>query len=103
MAEAPAGQDYAKCSQCGRPMRKRGVTLAEAPGTVAYGNARLCKSDAQPNTAEFRGRQRKRGTGDKDARVQEAAMGLQAWLNQRHRRGVAPESGRVDGGYREAA
>lgn len=104
MSEDPAQQGYAKCSQCGRPMRKRGVTLEEAPGTVAYGNALLCKSDAQPNTAEFRGRQRKRGSGNKDARANEAALSLQTWLNNRYRRGVAPESRpAVDGGQRKAA
>ena len=103
MSEAGAEQAYKLCSACGRPMRKRGVTLDEAPGTVAYGNAKLCKSDAQPNTAEFRGRQRKRGTGDPASRTNDTALSLQAWISKRHRRGVAPEPGSTRGGGQSKA
>lgn len=89
---AGAAGGYPLCSECQRPMRPRRVTLENAPGTVAYGNSKMCKSDAQPNTAEFRGRERKRSTGaDASVQAAKAATGLEAWIARRHSRGVAPE------------
>lgn len=42
-------ENLLKCVKCSRPMRPRGVTKAEMPGTVATGHSGMCKSDAQPN------------------------------------------------------
>lgn len=36
--------DTAPCLNCGRPMRRWGVTLAEAPGTIAPGARGMCST-----------------------------------------------------------
>lgn len=47
-------ENGAKCSNCSRPMRARGVLKKEAPGTVAWGHSGQCKSCIQPNTTAAR-------------------------------------------------
>lgn len=78
-------------------MRGRGVTREEAPGTVATGHSGMCKSDAQPNTAERRNRQRKRPSVRPvtpvpvEEQLDHAVAALQGWIARRHERGVPPE------------
>lgn len=88
---------YPLCIKCGRPMRGRGVTRDQAPGTVASGYSGMCKSDAQPNTAERRNRGRKRlsvrpaTTVPAEEQLDRAVAALQGWIARRHGRGVPPE------------
>ncbi len=35
---------HLSCNRCSRPMRRRGVMAADAPGTSAWGHSGMCKS-----------------------------------------------------------
>lgn len=51
------------CTECGRPIRKRSLTAADAPGTLAHGANGVCITDynrrrGHPDTEEQRARRR---------------------------------------------
>lgn len=82
---------------CGQPMRPRGYTRDMAPGTVATGHNRMCKSCVKPDEDEavprtVRSVSRK---PELEVRVEHAVKGLEAYYARRYARGVAPEAAPV--------
>ncbi|OOP59263.1 hypothetical protein BMF89_21270 [Arthrobacter sp. SRS-W-1-2016] len=88
------------CVKCGRPMRPRGVTTAEMPGTVATGHSGMCKSDAQPHGPGDRTKQpapaketaviaeaaRSRRKAAQGIRHANTVAGLDSFMAARHKR-----------------
>lgn len=70
-------QNLLKCVKCGRPMRPRGVTKAEMPGTVATGHSGMCKSDAQPNGPGDRLKKAAPEEADAQAAIAEDPVGVE--------------------------
>lgn len=77
-----------KNDECGRHMRKRGVTKKEAPHTLAYGHSGKCKSCVQPNTL----RSIIATDMKSDSGVEQTISGLQRYLDARSERGIQPEA-----------
>lgn len=84
----PAELIHGNCGDCCRPMRKRGVPLEQAPGTMAYGQRGLCKSCAQPNNLNHVRKSAAAG----DERIDSAVHGLNRYFTRgRYARGIPPE------------
>lgn len=76
------------CTQCNRPVRKRGVLESEAPGTMAYGKSGWCKSDSQPNNLKAVRESALAG----DERIDMVVRSLQRYfVHGRYKRGIKPE------------
>jgi hypothetical protein len=72
---------------CGRHMRKLGVSKKLAPHTLAYGHSGKCKSCVQPNTL----RSIIATDMKSDSGVEQTISGLQRYLAARSERGIQPE------------
>lgn len=79
---------HGDCTCCNRPMRKRGVPLSDAPGTMAYGQRGLCKSCAQPSNLLYVRKSAEEG----DERIDKVVHGLNNYFARgRYKRGIPPE------------
>jgi len=87
-AEADPSLIAFTCVKCDRPVRKRGVLEADAPGTMSYGKKGWCKSDTQPGNLNAIRESALRG----DERIDETVRSLRRYFNEgRYKRGIPPE------------